>query len=114
MWASPLVTHASERFALIANGLRENFILHQDVAELQTLFDALQQLVVVPGFGHETEGAGLVNSGHQGVDVDHAGQQNTDGIRLHGPQFLEHFDAVHVRHAVIGDHRVKHRGAGAP
>jgi hypothetical protein len=84
---------------------REIAVLANDPVVVAGLDDRHEQIFACPGLGQESEHAGAVDRRERDLDVGVAGHQDAHGVGRAPPHSLAQLDAVHVRHAVVGDQR---------
>ena len=71
-----------------------------------------EDVLRLPRLLEEAEDAGTVDGADQGRGVGKAGQNDPGHVGLAGAQLLEHLDAGHLRHALVGDDDVDVRLVG--
>src|SRR5262249_54377806 len=83
--------------------LEEAGVLARQLEHLHRAVEGQAELLALPGLGDVAEDAARVDRRDDRLDVGVAGQDDAVGIRPELHRAMEEIDAVHLRHALVGD-----------
>ena len=90
---------------------REMLIRLEQMVALHGILHGGEQLGAHPRLGDKAKNFPLIDRAHQGVQRQHAGEQDARGIRVQAARVAHQLQPAHAGHALIGD---DHRKAARP
>ena len=91
-------------FRTVAQVQRQALVLLLQAPQFARTLQGQQQLLGMPGLQQVLPDARLVDAGNDVLGVGVAGKNQAHGFRPLGTHAAQEFDALHARHALVGQH----------